>query len=98
SFREWQTPTTVAATEARWTPARCRTMASAPCAARTCRGFTVTLFTFILSYFSGVSTLDIQAGDVIENGMWVREDGRNVFPLASSLTAFINSLRELTDT
>ncbi len=47
-----------------------------------------------------LSTLGKDAGQVFfwdRNGLWVREDGRNTFPVATSFTAFVESLRELPD-
>lgn len=45
-----------------------------------------------------LSTLGAAAGHVLfwdRNGLWVREDGQNTFPVADSFTTFVESLREL---
>jgi hypothetical protein len=47
-----------------------------------------------------LGTLGKDAGRVFfwdRNGLWVREDGHNTFPVAASFTAFVDSLRELPD-
>jgi hypothetical protein len=47
-----------------------------------------------------LGTLGADAGRVFfwdRNGLWVREDGHNTFPVAASFTAFVESLRELPD-
>ena len=44
-----------------------------------------------------MATLGDDAGRVFfwdRKGFWVREDGRNTFPVADSFTAFVGSLRE----
>lgn len=44
-----------------------------------------------------LATLGADAGRVFfwdRNGLWVREDGRNTFPVAASFTAFVGSLHE----